>query len=193
MRMGCTRAYTWVMPASDDRPFRENFAYHIAQLQPVAQTLAEHGCQLGLEFIGPRTSRVSRRYGFIYSLDAMLSLAEAIGPNVGLLLDCWHWYTSTGTPADIRALRAQDVVYVHVNDAPVGIPVEEQLDQVRRLPGATGVIDIVSFLQALHTIGYDGPVTPEPFDQQLAMRSADEAAQIARDHMQHIWQQAGLA
>ncbi len=191
-RLGCTRTYTWVLPASDVRPFHDNFAYHVAQLRPVAQVLAEYGCRLGLEFIGPRTMRTSRRYGFIYSSDAMLSLAAAVGPNVGLLLDCWHWYTALGTTADIRALRAEDVIYVHVNDAPAGIAVEDQIDQVRQLPGASGVIDIAGFLQALREIGYDGPVTPEPFDQHLATLPQDEACRITRQHMHQIWMEAGL-
>jgi sugar phosphate isomerase/epimerase len=191
-QLGCTRTYTALMPASNDRPFRENFAFHVAQLRPIAQVLAEHGCQLGLEFIGPRTLRESHRYGFIYSPEGMLGLAEAIGPNAGLLLDCWHWYTAVGTPADIRALRAEDIVYVHVNDAPTGVAVDAQIDQVRQLPGATGVIDIAGFLQALREIGYDGPVTPEPFDKQLAARPADESCKIARDSMRKIWQVAGL-
>ena len=39
---------------------------------------------------------------------------------------------------------------------------------MRRLPGATGVIDIAGFLQTLREIGYDGPVTPEPFEKRLA-------------------------
>jgi sugar phosphate isomerase/epimerase len=120
-------------------------------------------------------------------------LAAAIGPNVGLLLDCWHWYTAVGAPADIRGLRAEDIVYVHVNDAPAGVAVEDQLDQVRRLPGATGVIDIAGFLAALGAIGYDGPVTPEPFDTSLAALPPDQACSRARDAMRAIWQAAGLA
>src|SRR5205085_8376036 len=101
LRLGCTRAYTWLLPASDDLRFRENFALHIARLQPIAQVLAEHGCRLGLEFIGPRTMREPHRYGFIWSPDAMLCLAQAIGANAGLLLDSYHWYTALGTLADI--------------------------------------------------------------------------------------------
>src|SRR5690349_10101808 len=40
-KLSCTRAYTWLMPGSNERPFRENFAFHVAQLLPVAQVLAE--------------------------------------------------------------------------------------------------------------------------------------------------------
>ena len=191
-QLGCTRACTWLMPGSDERPFRENYAFHVAQLRPVARVLAEHGCRLGLEFIGPRTMRDSLRYGFIYSPEAMLCLAQAIGPNTGLLLDSWHWHTAVGALADIRGLRAEDIVYVHVNDAPEGIAVEAQIDQVRRLPGATGVIDIAGFLRTLREIGYDGPVTPEPFDASLAALPADEACRVARKSMRKIWRQAGI-
>ena len=191
-KLGCTRVYTWLTPGSNERPFRENFAFHVAQLLPVAQVLAEHGCRLGLEFIGPRTLRESLRYGFIYSPEGMLCLAEAIGANVGLLMDCYHLYTAVGSLADIRSLRAEDIVYVHVNDAPEDVAVEAQLDLVRRLPGATGVINIAGFLQVLREIGYDGPVTPEPFEKRLAALPADEACKLARDSMRQIWQKAGL-
>ena len=182
-RLGCTRIHTWIMPASNDLPFRENFAHHVARLQPIAAVLNEHGCRLGLEFIGPRHIRTERRYGFVSSMDAMLGLAEAIGPNVGLLVDCYHWYTGLGTLADLRSLRRDDVVYVHVNDAPVGIAPEDQHDQVRRLPGATGVIDLAGFLAVLRELGYDGPVTPEPFDKSLAALGAEEACKQACEHM----------
>jgi sugar phosphate isomerase/epimerase len=191
-RLGTTRAYTAVLPASDDLPFQENFNYHIAQLQPIARVLAEHGCRLGLEFIGPRTMRDGRRYGFIYSLEGMLCLAQAIGPNVGLLVDSYHWYTSLGTLADIRALRAEDIVYVHINDAPAGVAVEAQLDLVRCLPGATGVIDLTGFLNTIREVGYDGPVTPEPFEKRLETLTPDEASRETHAHLLEVWRHAGL-
>lgn len=192
-RLGCTRVTTWLLPFSDERPFRENFAFHVERLQPAARVLAEHGCRLGLEFIGPRTMREGHRYGFIYSLEGMLCLADAIGPNVGLLLDCWHWYTSLGTIADIQALHADDVVYVHVNDAPTGVAVEAQIDQVRRLPGATGVIDLVGFLKAVAALGYDGPVTPEPFEKRLAELPAADASREGHEALLGAWRAAGLS
>jgi sugar phosphate isomerase/epimerase len=191
-QLGCTRVYTWVPPASDELPFRENFDRHVARLRPIAEVLAAHDCRLGLEFIGPRTVREGRRYGFVYTPEGMLSLAQAIGPNVGLLVDCYHWYTGLGTLGDLRALRAEDVVYVHVNDAPDGVAVEEQLDLVRRLPATTGVIDLAGFMGALREVGYDGPVTPEPFEQRLKEMTPDEASRTAHDSMLELWRRAGL-
>lgn len=191
-RLGCTNVYTWVPPASDERAFQENLDFHIVQLQPISRVLDEHGCRLGLESIGPRTMREGRRYGFIYTLEGMLSLAQSAGRNVGLLVDSYHWYTSLGTLADLRSLRAADVVYVHVNDAPAGVSVSEQLDQVRRLPCATGVIDLKGFMQTLREIGYTGPVTPEPFEARLAELSPEQASQEAHQHMLELWRLAEL-
>jgi len=191
--MGCPRAYTWVLPFSDERPYKEQFELLRDRFRRIAEILAVHGCRLGLEFVGPKTSRQGHRYEFIYRMDQMLEMCTAVGTgNVGLLLDAWHWYTSGGTVEAVRALRNEDVVYVHINDAPAGVPVDEQIDSVRRLPGETGVIDTAGFLQALQCIGYDGPVTPEPFVPELAELPAEEAARRVGESLAAVWAAAGL-
>ena len=83
-------------------------------------------------------------------------------------------------------MRNQDIVLVHVNDAPKGIPVDEQLDNTRDLPGATGVIDLPGFMGALQSIGYDGPVTVEPFCKRLNDLSREERAQVVADSLRSI-------
>jgi sugar phosphate isomerase/epimerase len=100
--------------------------------------------------------------------------------NVGFLLDSWHWYTAQETVADLLSLRGADVVCCHLNDAPRGVPVDQQVDNRRDLPAATGVIDLKGFLGALVTIGYDGPVLAEPFRPDLRTLPREEAvAQVA--------------
>ena len=191
--IGGTRVTTWVMPGSDERPFEENYGFHVDRFRPIAAILSDHGCSLGLEFIGPKTLRDSLRYPFIYRMEEMLGMARDIGANVGLLLDCWHWYTSGGSRDGIGRLKPAQVVYVHVNDAPAGIPVDEQIDDVRALPGETDVIDITGFLQTLASIGYDGPVTPEPFKRELNDLPSDSARlTTVGAAMNKIFSQAGL-
>src|SRR5688500_13110381 len=161
---GCPRVTTGVTPGSDDLPFDDNFAWHVERLRPIAEALAAEGCRLGIEFIGPATFRARFKYEFVYTLGGLMELAAAIGTgNVGVPLDAWHLYASGGSLADLDALSAEDIVAVHVNDAPAGIPVDEQIDNVRTLPLETGVIDLVGFMTKLREIGFDGPVMPEPF------------------------------
>jgi sugar phosphate isomerase/epimerase len=191
--IGCQRTATWISPGSNDRTTEENRRFHVERFMPIARILADHGVHVGLEFIGPKTLRDSLAYPFIYKMEDMLAMGQEIGPNVGLLLDCWHWYTSHGTLEDLHRLRPEQVVYVHVNDAPANVDVDAQVDNVRCLPGETGVIDIAGFLQALQAIGYDGPVTPEPFKKELNdLPSDDDRLRTINAAMDKIFQQAGI-
>jgi len=193
-QVGCTRSSTYILSWSETMDFKENFAFHRDRLRPAAQILADQGILLGLEFLGPKTLRAGKPYPFIHSIEGMLELCEAIGTgNVGLLLDAWHWYTSGAGEKELMALTASQVVDVHVNDAPEGIPIDEQVDNVRCLPGETGVIDIQGFLGRLKAIGYDGPVTPEPFSARVNALPPEEAVKETAEAMKKVWLAAGLA
>ncbi len=174
--LGARRAGMWIMPGSDERAFDDNFAFHVARFQPIARLLADHGIRLGLEFIGPETSLRTFKHPFIRSVAGMLQLARAVGPNCGLLIDAWHWHCAGGTREDLRGLPRDLLVHVHVDDAPAGVPLAELIDNRRKLPCTTGVIDIDGFMQALAGAGYDGPVTAEPFDPDISALPAEESA-----------------
>jgi len=192
--VGCTRMPTWIMPWSDDRPFDENFELHRRRLRGIAEIVKDHGIRFGLEFVGPKTSRQDHTHEFIYDMDGMLKLCDAIGTgNMGLLLDCWHWYTSHGTADDLAKLTNDMVVYVHVNDAPAGVAVDEQIDNVRALPGETGVIDIGAFMRALDAAGYDGPITAEPFSKAVGKMENVQTAKVVAESLNKIWSVAGLS
>ena len=192
--IGCTRTSTWIISGSNDKPFGANYRFHVERFTPIAQILAEYGCSVGLEFLGPKTIRNNQKYAFIYKMVDMLAMGEEIGPNVGVLLDAWHWYTGDDTLDSILALKPAQVVYVHVNDAPTGVAIDQQIDNVRCLPGETGVIDIAGFLKALQTIGYDGPITPEPFKKSLNDLPSDEARlKLVGASMDDIFKKAGLS
>ncbi|HWD39508.1 MAG TPA: sugar phosphate isomerase/epimerase family protein [Fimbriimonas sp.] len=191
--IGCTRLFTWILPGSNEKTLDENHRWHLSRLKPAVQILGDYGCSFGLEYIGPKTSRESSKHMFYYKLKTMLALAREIGPNAGLMLDSWHWHTAHETVSDLENLKPTDVVHVHVNDAPAGIETDSQIDSQREIPGATGVIDIAGFLKTLNRIGYDGPVTPEPFNKGLHELPSDEARlKLVGESMKKIWSMAGL-
>lgn len=175
-RAGVERIATWLMPASDTLTYRQHFDVAATRLRETARVLQGEGLRLGLEYVGPKTSWASHKYPFIHTLAETQELVAAIGvPGVGYVLDSWHWYLAGDTAEQIRALRSHDVVAVDLDDAPAGIPKDEQMDLSRELPMATGVIPVGDFLGALADIGYDGPVRAEPFNKALNELPAEEA------------------
>ncbi|HEX5417600.1 MAG TPA: TIM barrel protein, partial [Chloroflexota bacterium] len=168
----------------------------VERFRPIAEVLRDQGGRFGIEFIGPKTLRANFKHEFIYTMDGLLELARAIGTgNVGLLLDAYHLYTSHGQVSDLDRITADDVVIVHVNDAQPDIPVDELLDQVRALPGETGVLDLVAFMTRLDKMGYAGSVMVEPFSKRLNERAATDPEGVARevaDSLNRLWTTAGL-
>jgi sugar phosphate isomerase/epimerase len=191
--LGADRCSTWILPFSDTLDFDANMEAHAGRLRPACRILADHGCRLGIEFVGPATLRAGHAYEFIHTIGGALDLTQLIGTgNVGLLLDSFHWYTSHGTADDLANLRASDIIYVHVNDARAGRAIDEQLDQERMLPGESGIIDIATFLRALAHLGYDGPVAVEPFSAEVNALPPAERARAAARALQQVYEQAGL-
>lgn len=179
-RAGVRNMTTWVMPMSNDRPYLANLKVHATRLGEIARAANDGGLRFGLEYIGPKTLWASQRYPFAHTMAEMRDLiAEINQPNVGIVLDSWHWYHAGDTPADISALRAKDYVSVDLNDAPTGVPKDQMVDGKRELPVATGVIDVKPFLASLREIGFAGPVRCEPFNDVVRKMAPDEAAAAA--------------
>ncbi|HEY8548370.1 MAG TPA: sugar phosphate isomerase/epimerase family protein [Vicinamibacterales bacterium] len=175
-RAGVTRIGTWISPGSDTHTYLQNFRRHVERVGEIARILDGEGVRLGLEYIGTPTLRRKPRHAFIHTMAEMKELLEAVTPkNVGFILDSWHWYTAGEGEAEIMSLKPSDIIAVDLNDAPAGVPVDEQIDSRRELPATTGVIDMATFITALARIGYDGPARAEPFNAALNAMENDEA------------------
>lgn len=191
--IGVTRVSTWLKPFHDSMTYVSNFKQHTQRLGEVTQVLADHGLRFGLEYVGTRTLWISQRYSFIHTMAETKELiAEIDQPTLGFVLDSWHWFTAGETAKDILTLTNSDVVACDLNDAPQGIAIEDQLDNQRELPAATGVIDIKSFLNALVQIGYDGPVRAEPFNKPLNQLEDGPAAEATANAIRRAFEIAGV-
>jgi sugar phosphate isomerase/epimerase len=179
---------TYIMPSSDT-PKDELRRIYKQRFTAGAQVLAEHNVRLGLEFLGPLHFRTQFRYEFIWRMNEMLEFAKECGPNVGLLLDSWHWHHAGATTQDIIAAGRERIVHVHFNDAPNLAP-EQIRDGKRLLPGE-GVINLVGFLQALQTIGYVDALSIEVFGR-LKDKTPEEAARLGLTAGLDVFRRAGI-
>ncbi|OAS15838.1 sugar phosphate isomerase/epimerase family protein [Paenibacillus oryzisoli] len=188
--LGCTSCCTYVLP-STDLGAAHFMALATRRLRTCAQILGAYGIRLGLEFVGPHHLRTRWQNPFIWTIDETLDWIDAIGEsNVGLLFDSYHWYTNGGTVADIEKLRVDQIVHVHINDAP-DVRVEDVLDNGRVYPGE-GVIDLAGFLQGLQRIGYTGAVSQEILTAEAPTDSPESLAERSKAGFDKVYAAAGL-
>ena len=188
-KTGANRCITWLFPSSDTLDYKSNFELHKTRLTKAAKILEEYGIRFGLEFVGPPGELKGKKYEFIHNLDTLNELISAIGTsNLGYLLDVWHWDLAGQTYEDFKKIPGEEwVVMAHINDAPKGVAVDEQIDIVRELPGATGILKIADFMKGLRELKYDGPVYVEPFYAPFKTMPFEDALKEAKAAMDKVW------
>lgn len=172
-------------------PKEERHAFVKRRLAPIAEILAKSNIRLGLEFLGPLMFRTRLPHTYIWTLPETVALAKEVGPNIGVVLDIWHWHHSGGTVADILAAGRERIVHLHVSDAKAQPP-EEVRDNQRLMPGE-GIIDSVGFFQALKKIGYEDAVSPEPIGRIPAEMTPEEGARFGLETTLSVMKKAGVA
>ena len=167
--IGIRRTVTWIVPFHEELSFPDNFKLHVARLRKILDVLAEYSISLGLEFQGPKSLRKGKKYWFVHTLDGIMGLISAINrPDCGVLMDLWHWDLSGADSFDFNQFSSgEQIVAVHLNDAPLNVREEDLHDLSRCLPGSTGRLKHKDFIEGLKRVGYNGPVMAEPFDSSL--------------------------
>ncbi len=193
--IGCHKMMV-VLPASSPFPKDEQRKIARDRLAVISQVLQKSSVRLGIEFLGVQQFRTQKPDGspthpFIWNLPEAVTLAKDGGPNIGVILDVWHWHHSGSTLDDILATGKERIVHIHVSDAKAQPP-EEVRDNQRLMPGE-GVINLVGFFQALKKIGYDGGVSPEPLGRVPQEVSPEEGAKLALDTTLAVMKKAGVA
>ena len=180
-----TRAMTWLWPSVDVAPVPLILRI-IARSRQVADLLAPYNIRFGLEFVGPHHLR-NKRYPLLWTLTDLLAVVDAIDrPNVGVLLDSYHWYTSESTLSELQRLPVSKIVEVHINDAAAG-PTDAH-DQERYLPGE-GIIDLKTFLGYLAAGGYNGPLSLEILRKTPPQGSPESVAKQAFEGLTRLIQE----
>jgi 2-keto-myo-inositol isomerase len=139
---------------------------------------AKRGVGLAFEFLGQLDCSVQT-----------LALADEIvrnvgRPNVGLVIDSFHFYAGGSTIESIDGLDAARIFIFHINDAE-NRPREQLEDRHRLLPGL-GILPLNEIVAALRRIGYDRVASVEIFRPEYGERDPFELARDARAAAQKV-------
>jgi sugar phosphate isomerase/epimerase len=149
---------------------------------PLCRQAAERGTNILFEMLPAQFSRAP-------SLDQVLALTRGSGAdNGGIMLDNLHLQRSGIGPGEIvRKLTARDLIGVEINDGTLAVPVDfrDSVVNKRLLPG-DGEFDIAAFLQALWTVGYDGPIGVEVLNEYIRRWDLKTAATEAFAKTQRV-------
>ena len=149
---------------------------------PLCRQAAERGTNILFEMLPAQFSHAP-------SLDQVLALTRGSGErNGGVMLDNLHLQRiGIGSDEVVRKLKAGDLIGVEINDGARAVPLNF-LDSVvnkRLLPG-DGEFDIAAFLQALWTVGYDGPIGVEVLNEYMRKWDLNTAATEAFAKTQRV-------
>jgi sugar phosphate isomerase/epimerase len=149
---------------------------------PLCRQAAERGTNILFEMLPKNFSRAP-------SLDHVLAITRGSGArNGGMMLDNLHLQRIGIQPEEIvRKLKAADLIGVEINDGYLAVPAKFQDSVVnkRLLPG-DGEFDIAAFLNALWTVGYDGPIGVEVLNEYIRKWDLSTAATEAFAKTQRV-------
>jgi sugar phosphate isomerase/epimerase len=180
-----------VVSPSSQTPKSELRTLMKERLKPAADVLGKYELRLGLEFLGPKYFRARGAYEFIWRMNEMVEFGREIAPNVGVVLDSWHWHHAGATEADIVSAGKSGIVLVHISDAAAADP-DDVRDNQRLLPGE-GIIDFNAFFGALKRIGFEGSISPEPLGRIPKEMPPEEGARIGLETTMRAMRRAGVA
>lgn len=141
-------------------------------LNELAAIAAKHDVALAFEFLGQTDCSVQ-------TLELCNEIVEQVNrPNVGLVLDSFHFYAGNSSLESIKEVRPESICIFHINDAE-DLPPEQLTDAHRLFPGQ-GILPLQEIKRELDNIGYDRTVSIEIFRPEYWERDPFEVALEAR-------------
>lgn len=154
--LGVRRVYTTAL--GDRAIARDEYAVVARQLHAVGEVVRAFDMECSVEF--------ARSSPFLSTLITALQVTrEAAHPRVGVLFDCYHFWSGPNRFEDLAAVGPGDIRHVHLQDVPAGP--RELLDSLTRVIPGDGVAPLVPTLRALAATGYSGPLSVELFLPQF--------------------------
>ncbi len=169
--IGCRKLVVVPSPKPPDTNGNAIKRESVQVLRDLAAIAEPHGVELAFEFLGQPNCSVST-LGQCWEI-----VKETDRPNVGLVLDTFHFFAGGSSLASILDVDPQKVFIFHINDAE-NLPPAQLTDAHRLLPGE-GVIPLCEILERLDAIGFDGLCSIELFRPAYWERDPEELARDA--------------
>lgn len=156
----------------------EDFEAAIDLVREVGEIAKSFQIKIALEFI--------KGSAFLGCLGSVMDLCrKANHPNVRPMLDTFHFYAGVSKLEDLDLLQQGELLHVHINDVPAGVPRELLTDFHRILPG-DGIIPLQAILSRLRTKGYNSYVSVELFSRDLWQEDPQVVARKALASLKRI-------
>lgn len=170
--IGCECLVVVPSPRPEGVSDEEIIAESILVLHELSDVASRYDTKLAFEFLGfPECS--------VRTLDQCRGIVTGVDrPNVGLVIDTFHFYVGGSTLQSIAQLKPDQLFIVHINDAE-DRPKSELRDSHRLLPGL-GILPLQDIWAALRRIGYDRVVSVEIFRPEYWDRDPMELAVQAK-------------
>lgn len=154
-------------------------------LDELGSIAEKHNVALAFEFLGQPDCSVQ-------TLEQAASIVEHVArPNVGLVIDSFHFYAGGSRLESIETLDAEKLFVFHINDAE-DLPRAELEDRHRLLPGL-GILPLQEILGALRRINYDRVTSVEIFRPEYWERDPSALAREAHAATRGVLAEAGIA
>lgn len=175
-------------------PFPEDFELHQTRIREVADLLAPRDLRLGLCMQAAAAHRAGCDSPFVHQAETFTTLVNTVAhPQVGMVLDTWDWVVGGGTVAMLKDVPVEKILAVRLAGLPAGVELELAQETDRVIPEQDSQVDNGQFLAALNEMGYQGSVAVWPHPSHLASESRDDAAKRAKEALDQLWIDSGMA
>lgn len=131
----------------------DDYTAAVPMLHDVGDLGKQFGIIIGIEFI--------RGAKFLGCVETTANLLRQVGhPNLGVLVDTFHFYAGISKLGDIAQLKPGEISWVHIDDVPP--KPRELLEDSDRVYVGDGILPLEKILPVLARV-YQGPVSFEAF------------------------------
>ena len=180
--LGLNRTYTTTAtPVNAPKYTLDDYKSAAANLRDFAEAAQQFKMRAMVEFVRAST--------FIATLNTLANvMRQAAHSNLGILFDCYHFWSGNNKLDDIDGVRPGEIAHVHFQDVP-DMP-REMLDQTSRFIPGDGVSPLTKILRKLADKGYSGPLSVELFLPKFQQGDPYEVAREIRQKAEAVMRQA---